>query len=190
MPTKTKKKSLPRFTVRRIANRNPRHARSFLRVHRRLWLLTLLFIILIATIGGLLATTGNLSGENLRAGIFSISGSGPGWSGTIGTGVTGPAINGPGAQVGFGTFGVSYFGNKYGSAIGMIAGWTNFVLPFISVLAIAALIYAGFLYITGLGNDEQIQKAKKIIIWVVIGIIVILSAYAIVNTVLSGDGTT
>lgn len=133
-----------------------------------------------------MALIGDLTGANMQASI-SISGAGDGWSGTIGAG--GPAINGPGAQVGFDVFSTSYFGNKYGSAIGIVTGWTNFALPFVSVLAIAALIYAGFLYITGLGNDEQIQKAKKIIIWVVIGIVLIFSAYAIVKTVMSGNSS-
>ncbi|MFH1375499.1 MAG: MMCAP2_0565 family pilin-like conjugal transfer protein [Patescibacteria group bacterium] len=68
----------------------------------------------------------------------------------------------------------------------MITGWTNFLLPFVGAIAIAAIVYAGFLYLTAAGNQEQTEKAKKIIIWVVIGIIVIVSAYAIVNTVLSG----
>jgi len=100
-----------------------------------------------------------------------------------------PTLDGPGAVAGLNKFASQYKGNTYGSAVGMLAGWTNFVLPFVSLLAIAAIIYAGFLYITALGNDEQTSKAKDIILWVVVGIIVILSAYAIVNTVLGGSAT-
>lgn len=103
-----------------------------------------------------------------------------------------PALDGPGLQPGLNIFSKFYRGNTSRSAIEMITGWTNFLLPFVSALAIAALIYAGFLYITAAGNNEQSEKAKKIIIWVVIGIILILSAYAIVNTLVtsnSGTGT-
>jgi type IV secretory pathway VirB2 component (pilin) len=192
MPTKTKKK-FAHFTVRRIANRNPRHARAFQRAHRRLWQLTFGFLTVLIAIGGLLATTGHLSGDYLQS-SFSLSGSGisiggstVGGSISIGGGSAGPVFGGPGAKVGLTEFAVSYGGNQHSSAIGMIVGWTNFALPFVSVLAIAALIYAGFLYITALGNDEQTQKAKKIILWVVIGIILIFSAYAIVNTITSGQ---
>ena len=94
-------------------------------------------------------------------------------------------ITGPGAAQGLTVFKNNYKGNTYSNAIGMIAGWTNFVLPFVSVLAITALIYAGFLYITAFGNEEQTGKAKKIILWVVVGIVLIISAYAIVNTLVS-----
>jgi cysteine-rich repeat protein len=105
---------------------------------------------------------------------------------------SGTVFDGPGAIIGLQqVFKPNYAGNTYGSAIGIITGWTNFLLPFVGAIAIAAIVYAGFLYLTAAGNDEQAGKAKKIIIWVVIGIIVIFSAYAIVNTLLgssSGGG--
>ncbi len=66
-----------------------------------------------------------------------------------------------------------------------ILKWVNFFLGFFSLLAMIALIFAGFLYVTSAGNDEQAQKAKKIIIWVVIGIIVVLIAYVLVNSLIS-----
>ncbi|MFH1546786.1 MAG: hypothetical protein ABIE14_05415 [Patescibacteria group bacterium] len=98
-------------------------------------------------------------------------------------------ISGSGATAGLAVFKKYYEGNKYGSAIGMITGWTNFMLPFVGAIAIAALVYAGFLYLTAAGNEEQTGKARKIIIWVVIGIIIIFFAYAIVNTLLEGDSS-
>lgn len=67
--------------------------------------------------------------------------------------------------------------------------WTNFFLGFLSLVAMIALIYSGFLYVTAAGNDEQTGKAKKIIIWVVIGIMVILLAYALVNTLIEDAPT-
>ncbi|MBU1089241.1 hypothetical protein KKF38_00390 [Patescibacteria group bacterium] len=98
-------------------------------------------------------------------------------------------ISGSGTTAGLAVFKKYYEGNKYGSAIGMVTGWTNFMLPFVGAIAIAALVYAGFLYLTAAGNEEQTGKAKKIIIWVVIGIIIIFFAYAIVNTLLEGDSS-
>ncbi|MCF7836412.1 pilin [Candidatus Gracilibacteria bacterium] len=67
--------------------------------------------------------------------------------------------------------------------------WTNFALRFLALIAMIALIYAGFLYVTAAGNDEQAGKAKKIIIWVVTGIVVILLAYALVNTLITKGPT-
>jgi len=102
---------------------------------------------------------------------------------------SGAILDGSGAAKGLKVFEKNYKGNTYGSAIGMVTGWTNFVLPFVSAIAIVALVYAGFLYLTSFGNDEQSGKAKKIIIWVVIGIILIISSYAIVNTLIGTDGS-
>ena len=104
-------------------------------------------------------------------------------------GLNGATLDGGGAAEGLEVFEDSYRGNTYDSAIGMITGWTNFALPFVSVIAIVALIYAGFLYLTSFGNDEQSGKAKKIIIWVVLGIVLIISAYAIVNTLIETDNS-
>ncbi|MDD3066296.1 MAG: hypothetical protein PHO48_00480 [Candidatus Gracilibacteria bacterium] len=70
-----------------------------------------------------------------------------------------------------------------------ILNWVNFALGFLALIAMIALIYAGFLYVTSMGEDEQSGKAKKIIIYVTIGIIIILLAYAFVNTLIE-DGPT
>ncbi len=102
---------------------------------------------------------------------------------------SGTVFDGVGSAKGLTAFASNYKGNTYDSAIGSITGWTNFTLPFVGVIALAALVYAGFLYLTAAGNEDQTKKAKNIIIWVVIGIIVIFSAYAIVSTLLlSNDG--
>ncbi len=61
---------------------------------------------------------------------------------------------------------------------------TNFVLGFLGLLAIIIVIYGGFLYITDAGKAEQAEKGKKAITYAIIGIIIILSSFAIVNTVL------
>ena len=47
------------------------------------------------------------------------------------------------------------------------------------------VIYAGQLWMTARGNEEQITKAKAIIRGSIIGIIVIFSAYAITNFVVT-----
>lgn len=102
-----------------------------------------------------------------------------------------PAFDGPGLQQGLNIFSQFYRGNTSRSALDMIVGWTNFFTGFVSVLAIAGLVYAGFLYITALGNNEQAEKAKKTAIWIVIGIILLFLAYAIINTlVVSQPGST
>jgi len=66
----------------------------------------------------------------------------------------------------------------------------DFALNFVAILAIAAIIYGGFLMLTSQGDEEKHQKGIKVVIYSVIGIVLILASYAIVNTVISfGTGT-
>jgi hypothetical protein len=65
----------------------------------------------------------------------------------------------------------------------------NFFLYFLGFLATVMIIYGGVLYVTSAGNDENVQKAKKILLYAIVGIIVILLSFAIVNTVIGGAGT-
>lgn len=103
---------------------------------------------------------------------------------------TGAVFDGPGALAGLKQFKTNFGGNTTTSLIDIIIGWTNFALGFIGIIAITALIYAGFLYLTAGFDDGNAEKAKKIITYVVIGIIFIFMAYAIVNTFLSGNSNT
>jgi hypothetical protein len=56
----------------------------------------------------------------------------------------------------------------------------NFVLSFLALLAVVVIIAAGFVMIAGLGSDASIQRARKIIVFTIIGLIVIFFASTIV----------
>lgn len=60
----------------------------------------------------------------------------------------------------------------------------NFFLYFLGFIATIMIIYGGILYVTSAGNDENVGKAKKILMYSVAGIIIILLSFAIVNTVI------
>lgn len=60
----------------------------------------------------------------------------------------------------------------------------NIVLGFIGILLIAYFIYAGFLWMTAGGNEENVTKAKTIIKNAIIGLIITVAAFAITNFVL------
>jgi PKD repeat protein len=59
----------------------------------------------------------------------------------------------------------------------------NWVLSFLGLVAIAVIIFAGYLYVVG--GEENAEKSKKMILYSAIGIIVILSSYALVNTIIT-----
>lgn len=62
----------------------------------------------------------------------------------------------------------------------------NFALPYLVLAAFVGYVVAGFMYVTAFGNDEQLQKAKKILIWVSVGLILVILSYAITN-LLTGE---
>ncbi len=60
----------------------------------------------------------------------------------------------------------------------------NFFLTFLGLLAVVMVIYGGFLYVSSAGNEESVGKAKKILLYAGLGIIVIIVSFALVNTIL------
>jgi len=66
----------------------------------------------------------------------------------------------------------------------MIVTFVNYGLILVAVLALAVIVYAGFLYITAHGESQQVEKAKRIIVYAVIGIVVIGIAAVVVNFVI------
>ena len=54
------------------------------------------------------------------------------------------------------------------------------VLGLMTLIAVVLIIYGGFVWLTAAGNEENVEKAKKIISAAVIGLIIILLAWAIV----------
>ena len=61
----------------------------------------------------------------------------------------------------------------------------NGFLGLIGTFFVVLIIYAGFLYMTAQGNEEQIGKAKKMILNAVIGLAIVMSAYAIARFVVN-----
>jgi hypothetical protein len=69
-------------------------------------------------------------------------------------------------------FGPDFLATKTGQIIGI-------VLSFIGVLFLGLMIYAGILWMTAAGNDQQITQSKTLLVNATIGIIIVFAAYAI-----------
>ena len=63
-----------------------------------------------------------------------------------------------------------------------IGGVIRLILVFLGPIAVGFTIYAGFMYLTALDNEERATKARRMIVAGVTGIIFIYAAYALVNT--------
>ncbi|MDD2871208.1 MAG: hypothetical protein PHS49_04410 [Candidatus Gracilibacteria bacterium] len=51
-----------------------------------------------------------------------------------------------------------------------------YLLRFLALTATLIIIYAGFVMLTSLGNEEKVTKSKKMIIYAVIGLVIIYGA--------------
>ena len=61
----------------------------------------------------------------------------------------------------------------------------NVVLGVLGVVAVAVVIYGGFLFLTAQGDPGKIKKGKDSITWGIIGLIIALLSWSIINFVLS-----
>lgn len=57
----------------------------------------------------------------------------------------------------------------------------NFALSFLALIAVLTIIVAGFFLILGMGSETSSQRAKKIIIYTIIGIVIIFFVRVIVG---------
>lgn len=77
-----------------------------------------------------------------------------------------------------------------GSARSLALRMVSYFLTFLGLIAVVMVIYGGITYVTAAGEDEKINSAKKIIMYALIGIVIVLISFAIVNTILgAGTGT-
>ena len=59
----------------------------------------------------------------------------------------------------------------------------TWIIGIAGAVAVAMLVYGGFRYITSAGNEDQLELAKTVITYSIVGIIIVLIAYVITVTV-------
>ena len=64
----------------------------------------------------------------------------------------------------------------------------NILLFLIGMIAVLMIVIAGFRFVTSNGDSNTVSSAKNTIIYAVIGIVVAVMAYAIVNLILDNIG--
>lgn len=76
-------------------------------------------------------------------------------------------------------------GGTEGDSLPNIVGTViNTMLFIVGVLAVAMIIYSGIRYITAHGDKGQVESAKNTLIYSIVGLVVAIVAYAIVNWVI------
>lgn len=59
----------------------------------------------------------------------------------------------------------------------VVGGVINWILGLLALIAISLVVYGGILWMTSVGNEEQVTKAKDILIGALIGLVIILASY-------------
>ena len=75
------------------------------------------------------------------------------------------------------------------SADGALTNITNTILRAIGLIAVIMLVFGGFKYIISGGDSAKVASAKNTIIYAIIGLIIVILAYAIVNFVVNTVST-
>jgi len=65
--------------------------------------------------------------------------------------------------------------------INEIVGIINFILSFLGVIAVVMLILSSLYYVISFGSEDQMNRAKRIIISCVIGLMIAISSYTLVT---------
>ena len=71
---------------------------------------------------------------------------------------------------------------------GLIKNFIFSVLSLSGVLALAAFIYGGVLWLISMGDTAKITKGKNVMIWAVAGLAIIFGSYAIISLVYTAMG--
>ena len=84
-------------------------------------------------------------------------------------------------------------GLNYATAIGLgtqdvrttVSNVIKAFMGLLGIIAVVIILLGGFKWMTAAGNEEKVAEAKKLIISGIIGLIIIMSAYAIAQFVVS-----
>ena len=83
----------------------------------------------------------------------------------------------------------SFFAEQIGLVSGdprvIIASVIRIALGFLGIISVILIIYGGWMYMISEGDSEKVNKAKRIIINAIIGLLIIVSAFAITSFILN-----
>lgn len=71
----------------------------------------------------------------------------------------------------------------------IIGSFISVFLGLLGIIFLVLVLYAGFLWMTAQGETEKTEKAKKLLTQAVIGLVIILGAYAISGFVVDAIAT-
>lgn len=70
-----------------------------------------------------------------------------------------------------------------GSITGIITNLMNWLLMIVGILGVIGFVIAGILYLTAAGDGDQIDRAKKAMLYSIVGVLVALIGVVVINAV-------
>lgn len=80
-------------------------------------------------------------------------------------------------------------GLSSGNLVDTISSIIRVALGFLGVIAVVIILLGGFKWMTSGGNEEKVKKAKGLIFQGIIGLVIVLSSYAIASFVITSITT-
>lgn len=72
-----------------------------------------------------------------------------------------------------------------GSLESVVPRLINIVMSVLGIIAVVIILIGGFMWMTAAGNEERVGKAKQVLVAGVIGLLIVIAAYAIANFVIT-----
>ena len=72
------------------------------------------------------------------------------------------------------------------SADNFVGGILNAVYFWMAVVAVGFIIYGGYMYMISGGDPGRVKKAKDVLLYAVIGIVVVMVAFVITRFIIQG----
>lgn len=66
-----------------------------------------------------------------------------------------------------------------------IASIIRTIMGFLGIIAVVIILFGGFKWMTAGGSEDKVKEAKKLIIQGVIGLVIVISAFAIASFVIT-----
>lgn len=67
----------------------------------------------------------------------------------------------------------------------LITSIITLIMGFLGIIAVLIMLWGGFIWMTAGGEQDKVDKAKKLIVSGIIGLVIIFAAYAIASFVIS-----
>ena len=78
-------------------------------------------------------------------------------------------------------------GSLFGSG-GIITNVINIMLFIVGILCVIMIIYSGIRYVTSRGDPKEVEGAKNTLMYAIVGLIIAIVAFALVNWVFTSIG--